>query len=204
MNEITQIFSRLGLSTLDVLEAAGTKWNFLRFHPGLVGGHCIGVDPYYLSHCAQSLGHLPRVILAGRAINDGMGVWIADCIHSRRQSRSGSVLVLGITFKPDVPDLRNSKVLDVVRRLAWLGHEITLHDPLADPATAEREFGLRPDEQALERRYDVVLAAVPHRQYLQLAPTKVAELVAEDGLLADPHGLWRGAAMPRQLESWTF
>ena len=204
MNEITQIFSRLGLSTLDVLEAAGTKWNFLRFHPGLVGGHCIGVDPYYLSHCAQSLGHLPRVILAGRAINDGMGVWIADCIHSRRQSRSGSVLVLGVTFKPDVPDLRNSKVLDVVRRLTWLGHEVTLHDPLADPVAAEREFGLRPDAQALERRYDVVLAAVPHRHYLELAPAKVADLVAEGGLLADPHGLWRGAAMPRPLESWTF
>src|SRR5436305_3475982 len=93
MNEITQIFAKLGLSSLDVLEAAGTKWNFLRFHPGLVGGHCIGVDPYYLSHCAQSLGHLPRVILAGRAINDGMGGWIADQIHSRRQSRTGEVLM---------------------------------------------------------------------------------------------------------------
>jgi UDP-N-acetyl-D-galactosamine dehydrogenase len=204
MNEITQIFSRLGLSTLDVLEAAGTKWNFLRFHPGLVGGHCIGVDPYYLSHCAQSLGHLPRVILAGRAINDGMGVWVADCIHSRRRSRSGSVLVLGITFKPDVPDLRNSKVLDVVRRLAWLGHDVTLHDPLADPAAAEHEFGLKPDGEALKRRYDVVLAAVPHRDYLDLAPEAVAAMVAEGGLLADPHGLWRRAALPASLETWTF
>lgn len=204
MNEITQIFSKLGLSTLDVLEAAGTKWNFLRFHPGLVGGHCIGVDPYYLSHCAQSLGHLPRVILAGRAINDGMGTWIADCIHSRRESRSGSVLVLGITFKPDVPDLRNSKVADVVKRLAWLGHDVTVHDPLADPAAAECEFGLRPDPQALDRRYDVVLAAVPHRDYVGLEPEAVAGMVADGGLLADPHGLWRGAAMPRPLETWTF
>ena len=117
MNEITQVFAKLGLSAHDVLEAAGTKWNFLKFHPGLVGGHCIGVDPYYLSHCAQSLGHLPRVILAGRAINDGMGMWIADTIHSRRESRIGSVLMLGLTFKPDVPDVRNSKVVDVVRRL---------------------------------------------------------------------------------------
>ena len=106
MNEITQIFAKLGISTLDVLEAAGTKWNFLPFRPGLVGGHCIGVDPYYLSHCAQSVGHLPRVILAGRAINDGMGAWIADAIHSRRKSKAGRVLVLGLAFKPDVPDLQ--------------------------------------------------------------------------------------------------
>ena len=204
MNEITQIFAKLGLSTLDVLEAAGTKWNFLRFHPGLVGGHCIGVDPYYLSHCAQSLGHLPRVILAGRAINDGMGVWIADAIHSRRDSRSGSVLVMGLTFKPDVPDLRNSKVVDVVRRLSWLGHEVTIHDPIADPAAAELEHGLKPDETALQRRYDVVLAAVPHNSYRAWSPAEVQKLVAEGGLLADPHGLWRGAAFAGTLETWTF
>jgi UDP-N-acetyl-D-galactosamine dehydrogenase len=203
MNEVAQIFSRIGVSVWDVLAAARTKWNFLAFEPGLVGGHCIGVDPYYLSHCAQSLGHLPRVILAGRAINDGMGIWIADSIHSRRDSRSGSVLVLGITFKPDVPDLRNSKVVDVVRRLTWLGHDVTLHDPLADPAAAEQEFGLRPDAEALQRQYDVVLAAVPHRDYLGLAPAEVAGLVAKGGLLADPHGLWRGAAMPAPLETWT-
>jgi UDP-N-acetyl-D-galactosamine dehydrogenase len=204
MNEITQIFAKLGLSSLDVLEAAGTKWNFLRFHPGLVGGHCIGVDPYYLSHCAQSLGHLPRVILAGRAINDGMGGWIADTIHSRRESRTGEVLVLGLTFKPDVPDLRNSKVVDVVRRLTWLGHRVTIHDPLADPAAAEREYGLRLEPEALHRRYDVVVAAVPHLVYREMSGQAVAALARPDALIADLHGLWRESPLPAGLDIWTL
>jgi UDP-N-acetyl-D-glucosamine/UDP-N-acetyl-D-galactosamine dehydrogenase len=202
MNEITQIFGKLGISVLDVLDTAGTKWNFLPFRPGLVGGHCIGVDPYYLSHCAQSLGHLPRVILAGRAINDGMGLWVADTIHSLRNSRTGTVLVMGLTFKPDVPDLRNSKVVDVVRRLTWLGHDVTVHDPLANPSAAAHEHGLRLDEGALERRYDVVLAAVPHRHYRELAPAAVAALAAEGALVADLHGLWREREFPAGVERW--
>ncbi|HVQ07438.1 MAG TPA: nucleotide sugar dehydrogenase [Allosphingosinicella sp.] len=204
MNEITQIFAKLGLSTLDVLEAAQTKWNFLGFHPGLVGGHCIGVDPYYLSHCAQSLGHLPRVILAGRAINDGMGTWIADTVHSRRKSRSGSVLVLGLAFKPDVPDVRNSKVVDVVRRLTWLGHDVTIHDPLVDPATARHEYGLSLDADAFGRRYDVIVAAVPHRTYRALSAAEVAALSKEDGLLADLHGLWRDGDFPVTMDRWSL
>ena len=203
MNEITQIFAKLGLSIWDVLEAAGTKWNFLRFQPGLVGGHCIGVDPYYLSHCAQSLGHLPRVILAGRSINDGMGTWVADCIHSHRDSRIGTVLVMGITFKEDVPDLRNSKVIDVIRRLRWLGHEVIIHDPLADGAEALHEYGLALDPSALERRYDVVLAAVPHASYKAMQGGDVAKLVADDGLVADLKGIWRGR-LPAGIESWTL
>jgi UDP-N-acetyl-D-glucosamine/UDP-N-acetyl-D-galactosamine dehydrogenase len=206
MNEITQVFAKLGLSAHDVLEAAGTKWNFLKFHPGLVGGHCIGVDPYYLSHCAQSLGHLPRVILAGRAINDGMGMWIADSIHSRRDSRSGSVLMLGLAFKPDVPDVRNSKVVDVIRRLTWLGHQVTVHDPLVDAATAQHEYGLALDPDALNRRYDVVVAAVPHRSYRDLQPADAAALVVENGLLADLHDLWRGRAadFPVTMDRWAL
>jgi len=203
MNEITQIFAKLGLSIWDVLAAAGTKWNFLRFQPGLVGGHCIGVDPYYLSHCAQSLGHLPRVILAGRSINDGMGTWVADCIHSHRDSRIGTVLVMGITFKEDVPDLRNSKVIDVIRRLRWLGHEVIIHDPLADGAEALHEYGLALDPSALERRYDVVLAAVPHASYKAMQGGDVAKLVADDGLVADLKGIWRGC-LPAGIESWTL
>ena len=203
MNEITQIFAKLGLSIWDVLEAAGTKWNFLRFQPGLVGGHCIGVDPYYLSHCAQSLGHLPRVILAGRSINDGMGTWVADCIHSHRGSRIGKVLVMGITFKEDVPDLRNSKVIDVIRRLRWLGHEVVIHDPLANGEEALHEYGLRLDPAALERRYDVVLAAVPHAAYKAMGGEEVAKLLAEDGLVADLKGIWRGR-LPAGIESWTL
>jgi UDP-N-acetyl-D-galactosamine dehydrogenase len=204
MNEITQIFAKLGLSSLDVLEAAGTKWNFLRFHPGLVGGHCIGVDPYYLSHCAQSLGHLPRVILAGRAINDAMGGWIADQIHSRRRSRTGGVLVLGLAFKPDVPDLRNSKVVDVVQRLEWLGHRVTIHDPLADGEAARHEYGLTIDPGALSRRYDVVVAAVPHREYRAMSAEEVGALSAPGGLVADLHGLWSGADFPAGVDRWTL
>jgi UDP-N-acetyl-D-glucosamine/UDP-N-acetyl-D-galactosamine dehydrogenase len=204
MNEITQVFAKLGLSAHDVLEAAGTKWNFLKFHPGLVGGHCIGVDPYYLSHCAQSLGHLPRVILAGRAINDGMGMWIADNIHSRRESRIGSVLMLGLAFKPDVPDVRNSKVADVIGRLQWLGHQVTVHDPLVDPETAQHEYGLILDPDALDRRYDVVVAAVPHRLYREMGPAEAAALVAGDGLLADLHGLWRGGEFPATMARWSL
>ena len=202
MNEITQIFGKMGLSALDVLEAAGTKWNFLRFQPGLVGGHCIGVDPYYLSHCAQSLGHLPRVILAGRAINDGMGSWIADQVHSRRGSRTGDILVLGLSFKPDVPDLRNSRVVDVIRRLEWLGHRVTIHDPLADADAARLEYGLTIDPDALSRSYDVLLAAVPHRAYRSMSAGEAAALARPGGLVADLHGIWQEAAFPAGLDRW--
>jgi UDP-N-acetyl-D-galactosamine dehydrogenase len=204
MNEITQIFAKLGLSSMDVLEAAGTKWNFLRFHPGLVGGHCIGVDPYYLSHCAQSLGHLPRVILAGRAINDGMGTWIADQIHTRRNSKTGDVLVLGLTFKPDVPDIRNSKVVDVVRRLVWLGHRVTIHDPFADSPAAEREYDLRVDPGALTRCYDVVVAAVPHRAYRDMKAEDAIALGKEGALIADLHGIWSDHPWPEATARWVM
>ena len=202
MNEITQIFAKLDLSAHDVLEAAGTKWNFLPFRPGLVGGHCIGVDPYYLSHCAQSVGHLPRVILAGRAINDGMGAWVADTIHSRRNSRTGKVLVLGLAFKPDVPDLRNSKVVDVVQRLTWLGHEVTIHDPFAEPAAAEHEYGLRVTRDMPEGPFDVVLAAVAHQPYRDMRADDVTALSARDALVADLHGIWRALDLPRGIDRW--
>ncbi|MEA3017677.1 MAG: UDP-N-acetyl-D-glucosamine/UDP-N-acetyl-D-galactosamine dehydrogenase, partial [Sphingomonadales bacterium] len=180
MNEITQIFARLDLSIWDVLAAARTKWNFLHFHPGLVGGHCIGIDPYYLSFRAQQLGIEPNVILAGRSINDGMGAWIAESIHERR-GRPGTVLVLGLAFKEDVPDLRNSKVIDVIRRLEALGHAVTVHDPLADPGEARHEYGAELGADALERRYDLVVVAVPHEDYGALDDSKVAGLVAEGG-----------------------
>ena len=124
MNEIAQIFSRAGIATQDVLAAARTKWNFIDFQPGLVGGHCIGVDPYYLAHCAQQLGIDPQVILAGRGINDAMAGWIAEELHQSRKGEPGTALVLGLTFKEDIPDLRNSKVADLARRLEQLGHQI--------------------------------------------------------------------------------
>ncbi|MBV8686786.1 MAG: nucleotide sugar dehydrogenase [Alphaproteobacteria bacterium] len=202
MNEITQIFAKLGISIWDVLDAAGTKWNFLKFQPGLVGGHCIGVDPYYLSFRAQQLGQDPNVILAGRAINDGMGAWVADRVHERR-GRAGRALVMGLTFKENVPDLRNSRVIDVIRRLEALGHEVTVHDPLADPTEARHEYGTELDADALDRRYDLVLAAVPHEAYRQLDDAKVAGLVAEGGLLADLKNLYAGRALAG-VERWSL
>lgn len=185
MNEIAQIFGRMDLSVWDVLEAANTKWNFLPFTPGLVGGHCIGVDPYYLSHRAEELGHDPRVILAGRAINDGMADWVADRLHQACGGKAGSVLVMGLTFKEDVPDLRNSKVADVVKALAQRGHDVTVHDPHADQSEAMHEYGLTLDGDALSRRYDLVLLAVAHNEYRAMDSEAFEALVTDNGMIAD-------------------
>ncbi|MEA3041660.1 MAG: UDP-N-acetyl-D-glucosamine/UDP-N-acetyl-D-galactosamine dehydrogenase [Sphingomonadales bacterium] len=202
MNEITQIFARLDLSVWDVLAAARTKWNFLPFQPGLVGGHCIGVDPYYLSFRAQQLGIAPHVILAGRSINDGMGAWIAESIHERR-GRPGTALVLGLAFKEDVPDLRNSKVIDLIRRLEALGHEVAVHDPLVDAAEARREYGLDLSADALDRSWDIVVVAVPHAEYGALRDAAVAGLVAEGGLLADLKNLYADLPLAG-ISRWTL
>lgn len=201
MNEIAQIFGRMGLSVWDVLDAAGSKWNFLPFTPGLVGGHCIGVDPYYLSHRAEQLGHDPRVILAGRGINDQMGHWVVDRLHAARDNRSGSVLVLGLTFKENVPDIRNSKIADVIAGLTQRGHQVTVHDPLADAGEARHEYGIMLDQAALDRRYDMVVLAVPHRDYLALGSDHLAALVAERGLFVDLKNALRGdsATFPARL-----
>ena len=197
VNEITQIFGRIDVSIHDVLAAAGTKWNFLRFEPGLVGGHCIGVDPYYLAHLAARTGFNPRVVLAGRATNDNMGAFVADELHTR-MTRAGRVLVLGLTFKADVPDLRNSKVVDVVRRLEWLGHGVTIHDPMADAAEAMHEYGLILDTAALDTAallavdpFDAVLLAVPHASYRDFAAATVRGMVRPGGVVADIKGVWR-------------
>lgn len=188
MNEIAQIFGRMNLSVWDVLAAARTKWNFLPFSPGLVGGHCIGVDPYYLSSRAEQLGHDPKVILAGRGVNDTMAQWVADRIDETFAGRKGEILVLGLTFKEDVPDLRNSKVADLVAALQRLGHQITVHDPLADAEEARHEYDLDLDADAFERRYDAVLLAVPHRQYLEAGAASLRALLREGGKLADLKG----------------
>lgn len=199
MNEIAHIFGAIDLSVWDVLAAAGTKWNFLPFQPGLVGGHCIGVDPYYLSHLADSVGHDPRVILSGREINDGMARWLAEQIHAR-VGKAGTVLVLGLTFKENVPDLRNSKVADLVASLAALGHGVTVHDPLADAGEATREYGITIDHSALSRQYDTVVLAVPHAYYIGMGDG-LAALVNPDGLFADiKNGLPRLAGVAR----WTL
>ena len=202
MNEITQIFAKLDISVWDVLDAAGTKWNFLNFQPGLVGGHCIGVDPYYLSYRAEQLGIEPRVILAGRTINDAMGSWVAQCIHEKRGA-AGSVLVMGLTFKENVPDLRNSRVIDVIRQMTELGHEVTVHDPLASSEEASAEYGVALDRGALQRSYDTVIVAVPHDAYAALDDQQLVGLVGRNGLLADLKGLYRDRHFP-DIEHWTL
>jgi UDP-N-acetyl-D-galactosamine dehydrogenase len=171
VNELAIIFERLGIETQEVLKAAGTKWNFLPFRPGLVGGHCIGVDPYYLTHKAELAGYHPEVILAGRRINDGMGAHIArktvqQMIHAGRNIKGARVNVLGLTFKENVPDIRNSKVIDIVRELHEFGVETFVHDPLADPDDALQEYGLRLAEWDSLPVADAVILAVAHRELL--------------------------------------
>ena len=194
MNEIAQIFARMDLSVWDVLAAAQTKWNFLPFSPGLVGGHCIGVDPYYLAHRATELGHDPRVILAGRGVNDGMAEWVAERLHAARNGRPGTVLVLGLTFKEDVPDLRNSKVADLIGALAAHGHALTVHDPHAQPTEARHEYGLELVENLPDATFDLVVLAVAHREYRKIGAERLRALVAEGGTLADLKGALGSAA----------
>ncbi|GAB4263890.1 MULTISPECIES: nucleotide sugar dehydrogenase [Deferrisoma] len=192
MNELSVIFNRMGIETRAVLEAAGTKWNFLRFTPGLVGGHCIGVDPYYLTYKAEELGYKPQVILAGRAINDGMGKYVAEStvkglIRCGRAVQGSRVLVLGLTFKENVSDLRNSRVADVIAELRDYGVEVLAHDPLADPGEAEREFGLRPVALDQVPPVDGIVAAVAHGAFDELTLERLKALYRPDGrgVLAD-------------------
>ena len=201
INEITEIFHKLGISTHDVLEAAGTKWNFLPFKPGLVGGHCIGVDPYYLAHRAQQVGHDPQVILAGRRINDRMGTFIADCIADQL-SEPCRVLILGLTFKENVSDLRNSKVIDLIRRLEARGHAVDVHDSMAEPEEALQRYGveLLPDLSGSE--YGAVVGAVSHDVYREIDANTLACLVQSGGLVADIKGLWRDMTIPEGLRYW--
>lgn len=203
MNELAQIFARMDVSIWDVLDAAQTKWNFLPFEPGLVGGHCIGVDPYYLSHRAQELGHHPQVVLAGRATNDGMGAWIADRLHERIGPERRSVLVLGLTFKENVPDLRNSRVIDIVRRLDWLGHSVDVADPLADPAEAAKEYGLTLVDPGA-RRYAMVVGAVPHAAYRQWDAERLSALLEPGGVVADVKRVWDRQQLGERLPLWTL
>ena len=190
MNEIAQIFSRMDLSIWDVLAAARTKWNFLPFSPGLVGGHCIGVDPYYLSHRAEQLGLDPRVILSGRGINDSMAGWVAGELHRARRGRPGSVLILGLTFKENIPDLRNSKVADMVSALGRLGHGVAVHDPHADAGEALHEYGIPLVADPFRRKYDMVVLAVPHADYLAAGAGHFRALLKKGGTLADLKGVF--------------
>lgn len=202
MNELAIIFDKIGIDTLEVLQAAGTKWNFLPFRPGLVGGHCIGVDPFYLAQCALDNGHHPEVILAGRRINDGMGPWIAEKISDLLTGPS-RVLVLGLTFKENVPDLRNSKVIDVIKALRERGHQVDVHDPFADPAEASHEYGetLIPSLDGLTG-YDCIVGAVPHDPYCAFTDENFDVLLKQGGLIADVKALWRGKDLPATMRLW--
>ncbi len=203
MNEVAQILRPLDLSMWDVLAAAGTKWNFLKFEPGLVGGHCIGVDPYYLSFLAQELGHDPRVILSGRETNDGMGAWIADQLHASRKNQAGSALVLGITFKENVPDIRNSRVVDLIRRLVDLGHDVEVADPLADSVEVAEQYGLH--LTVLNgQSYDLVVGAVAHDAFRSLPPDRLAALANPSGTIADLKGIWRNHPDSPTLNRWSL
>jgi UDP-N-acetyl-D-galactosamine dehydrogenase len=204
MNELAIICHRLGLDTGDVLDAAGTKWNFLKFSPGLVGGHCIGVDPYYLTHKAEHLGFHPQVILAGRYTNDSMGRFVArEAIrHLMRDGRSGplAVTVLGITFKEDVPDYRNSKVADVVRELDSFGVRVAVADPCADAAAVAKELGIRLVPLEALTPADAVIVAVPHAAYRTGGWPLVAPLVKPGGLVYDVRRCLNRAEKPKNLE----
>ncbi len=203
MNEVSQILGAIGVSMWDVLAAAKTKWNFLGFEPGLVGGHCIGVDPYYLSHLAQKLGHNSQVILAGRNTNDGMGRWIADRLHAHRGGKAGTALVLGLTFKENMPDLRNSRSADLIVRLEELGHRVSVADPHADPDEVRAEFGRAP-EMVDGRSFDMVVGAVKHEEYRSLEPERLSAMLNEGGTLADIKAMWREQRLPASVDYWSL
>jgi UDP-N-acetyl-D-galactosamine dehydrogenase len=195
MNELAIIFDRLGIDTGEVLEAAGTKWNFLNFKPGLVGGHCIGVDPYYLTHKAEKIGYIPQVILAGRRINDGMGKFIAqravkEMIHNGHQILGCTVTVLGLTFKEDCPDIRNSRVIDIIRELEDYGIRVQVHDPQADYSGAFHEYGVKLVSLEDLQPAVAVILAVAHREYRSWSVHELLRLMGDNPVMIDVKGIY--------------
>ena len=207
MNEISKICDLVGIRTADVLEAAGTKWNFLKFYPGLVGGHCIGVDPYYLTAKAEQLGYHPQVILSGRRINDGMGAYVAQRIvkmlaqgdHPVRNARVG---ILGFTFKENVPDTRNSKVVDIYEELRAFGVEPLVHDPLADPATIDRHYGIQLAGLGDFRDLHVLILAVTHEDYETLDADKLSAMLVPDGIFVDIKSKLAPGSLRADIKTW--
>ena len=200
MNELALIFHRLEIDTLEVLQAAGTKWNFLPFRPGLVGGHCIGVDPYYLTHKAEMVGYHPQIILAGRRINDGMGKYIAEqtvkqMLSANLPVKGADVIVLGLTFKEDCADLRNSKVIDVIRELRSYGIRIHVHDPLAAPGAAMHEYGVELVEWDALPKAHAVVAAVAHKAYVERGVSAVAATLVVGGVFIDVKSAYDATAL---------
>jgi UDP-N-acetyl-D-glucosamine/UDP-N-acetyl-D-galactosamine dehydrogenase len=211
MNELALIFDRMGIRTADVLEAAGTKWNFLRFSPGLVGGHCIGVDPYYLTTKAQELGYLPEVILAGRRINNNVGPFIAQkCVKMLTQSdvplKKARVGILGLTFKENVPDLRNSKIPDIVGELAQYGIDAMVHDPLGDPREAHEEYKIELTKLDKLVNLDAAILAVAHKEYIA-NPSAIYARVRDGGVVIDVKSALPplpGGKGPRGIHIWSL
>ena len=202
MNELAIVFERLGIDTLEVLKAAGSKWNFLPFRPGLVGGHCIGVDPYYLTHKAQMVGYHPEVILAGRRINDGMGQFIAEqtvkmLARQGLHTAGQTVIVLGLTFKEDVPDLRNSKVIDVVRELEAYGINVLIHDPIADKEEAHEEYGVDLVDWDKLPKANAIVAAVSHQAYQQQGLPALLDKLVDKGVFIDVKSAWDPAEVKK-------
>jgi len=208
MNELALIFDKLGIDTNDVLEAAGTKWNFLKFSPGLVGGHCIGVDPYYLTHKAEKIGYIPQVILSGRRINDGMGKFIAqrtvkEMIHAGHNVLGAKVTVLGLTFKENCPDLRNSKVIDIIRELEDYGIDVQVSDPLADPTEALQEYNVSLVPIDSLKQAEAVVVAVAHEEYRQLAVDRIRAMMSVEPLLIDVKCVYdRSALQSAGIRVW--
>lgn len=190
MNELKIIFDKVGISTKEVLQAAGTKWNFLPFEPGLVGGHCIGVDPYYLAYKAEELGHHPQLIIAGRRINDAMGRYFArelikTMIHKRKTVKESRVLILGITFKENVPDIRNSRVIDIINELMDFGVKVDVFDPVAYPDEVEEEYGIKLVKKPREGHYDAVVLAVKHEPFMDGGKKKIRTYLSSAGSFYD-------------------
>ena len=196
VNELSRIFTKMGIDTLDVLEAASTKWNFLPFKPGLVGGHCIGVDPYYLAQCAQRYGYNPEIILAGRRMNDGMGEYVANqviklMLKKGIQVLHSNIVILGFTFKENCPDVRNTKVVDIVNALKEYNLNITIYDPWANPAIAEHEYGLSVTNELPTDTFDAAIMAVAHNEFKEL---DVASLINAGAVIYDVKGV-----LPREI-----
>ncbi|MDY0159886.1 MAG: nucleotide sugar dehydrogenase [Bacteroidales bacterium] len=206
MNELSMIFNIMGINTYEVLEASGTKWNFLKFIPGLVGGHCIGVDPYYLLHKAKELGYHAKMINSGRSINDGMGAYVAEqtvkqIIAKGKEITSSKVLVMGMTFKEEVTDIRNSRVIDILDELEKYNVKFDIIDPFANPAEVDKEYGVKISDKA-GNNYDACIIAVNHKAYSNYEEAFFEELMGEKGIIMDIKGVYRNKI--RKLKYWSL
>lgn len=190
INELALIFNRMQIDTIEVLEAAGTKWNFLPFRPGLVGGHCIGVDPYYLTHKAQAIGYNPEMILSGRRINDGMGPYVAECVikqmtRNKIHAVGSRILILGFTFKENCPDVRNTRVIDIVEEFKSYHANVEVYDPWVDPLEAEEEYGIKPVKELQQNAYDAIIIAVAHKEFIDMGVNAIRALGTKQHILYD-------------------